>query len=152
MQRFVEAAGIMGIIVMLGVLIRFWGAAPDSVPEHFGRDGRPDSFGDKRILLLMPAVSIVFYIVFSGLQRIPHALNYIWKITPANAYRQYELMRLLIASLKAEIIWIAVYVVIRQIQISLDISDGLGPVFLPVLSAVLLATVSLYLYLAYQDR
>ncbi len=152
LEKFFEIAAISGVIVGFGVLINHWSALPDSVPRHFGLDGRPDAYGGKEILLFLPIVALIFYLGLTVLGRFPHVLNYAWKITALNAYRQYRLARLLIVSLKAEMIWVFTYIEIIQIRTPLGRAEGLGPAFIPVMLAVFFATIGIYLYLAYKAR
>lgn len=151
-ERFFETAAILGVIVGFGLLISYWSALPDSVPRHFGLDGRPDAYGGKDILLLLPITGLIFYLGLTVLGRFPHVLNYPWKITSMNAYRQYYLARLLIVSLKAEMIWVFTYIEIIQIRTPLGRAEGVGPAFIPVMLAVFFATIGIYLYLAYKAR
>ena len=152
MERFFETAAILGVIVGFGLLIIYWSALPDSVPRHFGLDGRPDAYGGKDILLLLPIIGLIFYLGLTVLGRFPHVLNYPWKITALNAYRQHYLARMLIVSLKAEMIWVFTYIEIIQIRTPLGRAEGLGPAFIPAMLAVFFATIGIYLYLAYRAR
>lgn len=152
MERFFETAAILGVIVGFGLLIRYWSVLPDLVPRHFGLDGRPDAYSGKDILLLLPIIGVIFYLGLTVLGRFPHVLNYPWKITSMNAYRQYYLARMLIVSLKAEMIWVFTYIEIIQIRTALNQAEGLGPAFIPAMLAVFFATIGIYLYLAYQAR
>ncbi len=152
MERFFETAAILGVIVGFGLLIRYWSVLPESVPRHFGLDGRPDAYSGKGILLFLPIVGVVFYLGLTALGRFPHVLNYAWKITSLNAYRQYYLARMLIVSLKAEMIWVFTYIELVQIRAALGQAEGIGPAFIPVMFAVFFATIGIYLYLGYQAR
>jgi len=152
MERFFEMAAILGVIIGFGLLIRYWSVLPELVPRHFGLDGRPDGYGGKGILLFLPIVGVIFYLGLTALGRFPHVLNYAWKITALNAYRQYYLARLLIVSLKAEMIWVFTYIELVQIRVALGQAEGLGPAFIPVMLAVFFATIGMYLYRGYQAR
>jgi hypothetical protein len=152
MERFFETAALSGVIIGFGLLVFYWSALPESVPRHFGLDGRPDAFGGKSMLLFLPIVGLVFYLSLTALGRFPHVLNYAWKITAVNARRQYYLARMLIVSLKAEMIWVFTYIEMVQVRAALNRIKGLGPAFIPVMFAVFFTTIGIYLYLAYKAR
>ncbi len=151
-ERLLEIAGLAGIAFVVSFLIKYWASLPDTVPSHFGYDGRPDAFSGKSFLLILPAVAVFSYTILTFLSRYPHILNYLWKITHQNAYRQYQLSRTMITALKAETIWIFNYIVYIQVRVSLEISSGLSPLFLPILIIAVLGTIGLYLFFSYKER
>ncbi len=49
------------VIATWGVLGRNWSRLPATVPHHFDFSGRPDAFGDKSILWIIPVLSTVIH-------------------------------------------------------------------------------------------
>ncbi|UCE64963.1 MAG: DUF1648 domain-containing protein [Candidatus Zixiibacteriota bacterium] len=151
-KRLLELVSIAGIIYNAFVLLRNWESIPDTVPSHFGLDGRPDAYAGKSSLLLLPIVGFAIYLALTILDRYPHLFSYIWKITPENAYRQYQLAGTMLSALKAEVIWIFNYIVLTAIKISTGNSERLSPLFLPILLVVIFGPICLYLYVSYKEK
>jgi len=151
-ERFAEAAAVVGIAVSFAMPIYLWSVLPDSVPSHFAADGQADSYSGKGFLFFLPAVGLFFYLALSILGKYPHVLNYPWKITVLNVYRQYQLARGFITSIKAEMIWIFIYIEWVQVGVALGRNEIIDPMFLPVIIGAILGTIAVYFYLAYHSR
>ena len=151
-KRLLEIVSIAGIIYIVYILLQNWGSIPDKIPSHFGPDGSPDAYSGKSSILMLPVVGFVIYLVLTILNRYPHLFSYMWKITPENAYRQYQLAGTMLAALKAEVIWIFNYIVLATIKVSMGPSKGLSPLFLPILLIVIFGPICLYLYVSYKER
>jgi uncharacterized membrane protein len=151
-KKLLELVSIAGIIYIAYVLLRAWGSIPEKVPSHFGIDGSPDAYAGKESLLMLPVISIVIYIVITVLDRYPHLFSYLWRITPENAYRQYQLAGTMLSAMKAEVIWIFNYITLTAIKISMGNSEGLSPLFLPIMLAVIFGPICIYLYVSYKER
>lgn len=147
-----EILAAVALMVSFALPLYFWRALPASVPIHFGINGHADSFGTKSALLLLPLVSLFFYALLSLLKRFPHIYNYPWKITPLNAYRQFQLAKGFITAIKAEMIWIFVYIEWVQVGVALGEGKIIDPFFLPVVIGLILGTIAIYFYLAYHSK
>ncbi len=151
-ERFAEAVAVLGILVGFAMPVYLWSSLPDSIPSHFGADGFVDSYSGKGFLFFLPSVGLFFYLFLTILKKYPHVLNYPWKITVINAYRQYQLARGFINSIKAELIWIFVYIQWIQIGVALGRAGHINPIFLPAVITAILGTIAAYFYLAYHSR
>jgi hypothetical protein len=80
--------------------LRAWPTLPESVPLHFGFNGRPDAWGGAGSLAVLLALSWGLYLALSLVQRIPHHYNYPVPVTAENARRLYLLGRQLVFGLK----------------------------------------------------
>lgn len=151
-ERFAEVAAVIGLSISFAMPIYLWSSLPDSIPSHFGADGFVDSYSGKGFLFFLPSVSLFFYLFLTILKKYPHVLNYPWKITVINVYRQYQLAKGFINSIKAEMIWIFVYIEWIQIGVALGRAGHINPIFLPVVITAILGTIAVYFYLAYHSR
>lgn len=151
-KRFLELVSLAGIIYIAFVLLRSWNNIPDEVPSHFGLDGHPDSYSGKSSLLLLPVVGLIVYLTLTILDRYPYMFSYIWKITPENAYRQYQLAGTMLSAMKAEVIWIFNYIVLTMIKIAMGKAEDLSPLFLPIFLIVIFGPICVYLYVSYKER
>jgi uncharacterized membrane protein len=142
-----------GVLLFLIILLfQNWERIPDSIPTHFGASGKPNSWGSKYTLLLLPSILIIIYSGFTILSRYPHVYNYPWQITEENAERQYLLARTFLSWLKLEIILLFTFIEWTTIQVALGYSEGLGFKFLPISLIVVFGTIGIYFWLAYKAR
>jgi uncharacterized membrane protein len=147
-----ETAAALGMLTMLYVAITSWPLLPEIIPHHFGVSGKPDAWGGKWILWLLPGISLVLYVGLTILGRYPHVYNYPRPITEKNAAAQYHLARTMIVALKAEIILLFAYLQQQTIQVALGKTEGLGVAFLPIFLILIFGTIGIYFVKAYQAR
>lgn len=147
-----ELVAIAGLAFIAYLLILNWDILPDRIPAHFGFEGRPDAYGNKSTLLLLPGAAVLVYLLLTLVGRYPHIFNYPWKITSENAYRQYQLAVTMMTALKTEIIWIFNYITLIEIRVSLGNAEGLGQMFLPIFLIVIFGPIGIYLYISYKER
>jgi uncharacterized membrane protein len=136
-----EIAAIMGLVGAFAILGSAWSQLPERIPLHFDITGKPDGWGNKGWLWILPMIGAVIYVGFTALVRVPHRFNYPWKITPENAQRQYRIARSLLTWLKAQITLLLAAIAWTTIRVALGKAEGIGAWFVPVLVGVLLATV-----------
>ena len=151
-KRLLEFVSLAGIVFAVYFLVINWDILPRTVPSHFGLNGRPDAYGDRSSLLLLPGAAVLIYILLTVADRYPYTFSYVWKITPENAYRQYQLAGTMLAALKSDVIWIFNYILVVDIKVSLGTSKGLSPIFMPILLGVVFAPICIYLFFSYRER
>lgn len=80
---------------------------PQIVPTHFGFDGSPNSFGDKKIFLSLILISVILVCSTLTLSRFPHIFNYPVKITENNYISLYTLASsfMIVLSLELSVIF-----------------------------------------------
>lgn len=147
-----ETAAALALLTMAFVAIKRWPLLPETIPHHFGVSGKPDAWGGKWILWLLPGISLVLYVGITILSRYPHIYNYPWSITEENAATQYHLARTMLGALKAEIVLLFAYLQWQVIQAAFRESEGLGMAFLPIFLILLFGTIGVYFVKAYQAR
>ncbi len=147
-----EVAAVGGILLNLGLFGLFWPRLPAVVPTHFGVSGRPDAWGDKSTILILPAASLILYFMLTIVSRYPHKFNYLWPITAQNAAVQYRLARSLLLWLKVEIIALFGFLEWTTIWTALKQGEGLGLIFLPAVLGLIFGTLGVYFYFAYRNR
>jgi uncharacterized membrane protein len=145
-----EILALSGLAFELVVIMYKWAALPAVIPTHFGFSGQADDWSGKKWLLLLPALSLVFYLGLTWLSRYPQKFNYPWQVTERNAERQYYLAASLVNVLKAELVWLFAIITWQAIRVALGQATGLGIAFLPIVLVVTGATVIIYLYRASQ--
>jgi len=147
-----EIAAGAGVVWMVGLAIFSYSALPAVIPTHFGLGGEPDGWGPRWTILVLPAVGLALYLLLTLLGRIPHRLNYPWKITEANAARQYRLVRIFLTGLKTELVLSFCYIKVAAIRVTMGNASGLSPIFLPSFVGMTFLTILTYVILSYRAR
>jgi uncharacterized membrane protein len=125
---------------------------PDTIPRHYNFVGQPDGYSGKSIIFILPALTIVIYLLMTIGPRFPHIFNYPFQLTDENAERQYRNMTFMIRTLKIIIIVIFGYLTYATIQNGLGKMQGLGTWFTPVTLLLLLGTVVYFTYKGFRLR
>jgi uncharacterized membrane protein len=144
--------GAVGVLVCFFVVLRYWPLLPDTVPTHFGPSGKPDAWGGKASLLILPIVGAVLYSGMALLSRFPHIYNYPWTITEQNARTQYRLAAGLMRWLGLGIAWLFAYLQWNTIQTAFNKSNGLGSGFMILVLAVTFVPLVVYFIKGRQAR
>jgi uncharacterized membrane protein len=147
-----EVASAAGILLIFVITLLAWGNLPEKVPTHFNAAGKPDSYGDKWTIWLLPFINVAMYAGISAISRFPHVFNYLWTITPENAPRQYRLARLMMHGLKTVVVYMFLYIQWKGIEIAQGNSTELGWYFLPLSLVILTGSLMVYLRMAYKAR
>lgn len=143
---------IVGVILSVYLPWRYWGVLPDRIPTHFDYAGKPNGWGSKGALLILPIIEFVLFTVLSIVQRFPQVYNYPVKITEANARRQYTLARSLLAWLSFEMVWLFGYIEWKSIQTALGQTQGLGLVAIMAFMAATVGTTVYYIRLSHKAK
>lgn len=89
---------------------------PDTLPTHYNAAGVADDFGAKANLLILPLLATLLFVFLTLLTKIPHKFNYLVKITPENAYRQYVNATRMLRVLKGCIVMVFAIIVLQTLQ------------------------------------
>lgn len=94
MRPFDWLLELLGWATLAWLLASFWSVwpgLPDTVAVHFDVAGRPDRYGDKNILWLLPAVGTLCFALLWVVARVPHLHNYVIPIHDGNAAWAYRI-------------------------------------------------------------
>lgn len=94
------------LVAQVGAIAWLWSRLPGRIPMHFGPGGRPDAWGGRGTILLVPVVTAALFALLGFVARFPHAFNYPFPIAEANAPQQYALARGLLMALRAALGWL----------------------------------------------
>lgn len=84
----------LGVVLLIGLWAYALGAfmhLPPTIALHFDAMGRPDGYGGKISVLLVPALTTLMAAGMFIINRYPHIFSYPVKITSQNALYQYTL-------------------------------------------------------------
>jgi uncharacterized membrane protein len=126
-DRALELLALAALVGFAGVAAAFAGGLPERIPIHFGFGGNPDGWAGPASRWALPALALVLYATLTWVSRVPHAYNYPWAITPANAERQYRLARRLVLALKALVCWQFGAIYLQSLEVTTGARPGLSP-------------------------
>ena len=136
-----ELAGKLFLVFIWGLTAYTFLKLPTIIPIHFNISGQPDNYGDKRTLLILPALATLLYLGLTQLNKYPHIFNYMVDITEENAPRQYTIATRMLRFIKLAILLIFSLVILFAYLTTIGVTKGLGFWFLPLTFTLFLAPV-----------
>jgi uncharacterized membrane protein len=110
----------LGLLIALWILpLYFYHRLPDQVPVHFNLGGDADRWGNRTMLWLLPILGTLIYGVLGWLSTRPEQLNYLQKITPENAARQYAQGIWVLQMVRFLALTVFVFVMVNTLRIAL---------------------------------
>lgn len=152
LDHLIEALALAGWLTLLALTVALWPTLPQRLPLHFDAAGRPDGWGARSSFLTLPILGTVLYAALTVVRRFPHAYNYPWPITAANAERQYRLARRMIAAIKAIAVWLFAGLLWGTAQVASGGAQGLNSAILPLTLLAFPITLTLYFVAARRAR
>lgn len=141
----IELSALLGIILNWVLPLIFYFQLPEIITTHYGIDGKPNDWGSKNSIFILPVISTILYIGLTILNRFPHIFNYPVKVTPDNFVQLYIRYTRIIRVMKLVIILIFIFI---EWQVCKVEGDGALPVWfmmliigVPVVLPVILAFV-----------
>lgn len=138
-QKIIEIACIAVILFTIVFWIASYSSIPEQVPTHFGFDGRPDAFGDKKSILLLPVIALLIYALITMLLFFPGTWNIPVKLTPRNRERVLTATRTLLCLIKLEVCTLFAYLFVCSAR-----GMPLGTASMPVVLIIIFGTVIAY--------
>ncbi|WP_088225226.1 DUF1648 domain-containing protein [Desulfosporosinus sp. FKB] len=152
LENIFDIGAIIGVVASLIYPVIIWSSLPSKIPAHYNIQGQVDRWGSKGEIFLLVPVIILMYIFLSIINRYPHKFNYPFAITEQNAEIQYQIARLMVQSLKAEVIWIFAYIQWRTIEGAIGKELGLGIGFILISILLPLVTLIFYIWQAFKAK
>ena len=143
-RKNLEVVSVAGVLLMAWITAAAFhgpGGLPARIPVHFNALGQADGWGSRGSLLGLPIVAILLYILMTVVSRYPAVFNYPVRVTPQTRPRLQELALEMIAWLKAELVWLFVWIEHVTIELARRGEGSLSPFFMPVVLAVVLGTI-----------
>lgn len=142
-----EMIAAIGLILMAGYAIYWYGKLPEIIPSHFS-GGKVDGYSNKGFIFFLPAVGLFVYGLLTFVAMIPHTFNFPVKITPQNALYQYRLATRLIRVLKTMIMFLFFIIMVNIVHSALHAEVGKQFFLLIPFFFLIFATVITYMILA----
>ena len=141
MDKLIEILGWLAFIALIILPIYFYNQLPESIPIHFDGSGKPDSYGGKKMFLLIPIIGIILFILLKKLSQHPSKFNYPVKITEDNAILHYTIASRMIRTINALTTVLMAYITYGLAMVALDKQESLGyPIFI-LIGLILFVTV-----------
>lgn len=141
-----EILAVLGLATLLFLSAFHYGQLPEQIPTHFGADGRPNAFGPKTTLWVLPVLGFVLFSILTFINRCPERFNFTVGITAENAESQYIMATRLTRAMKAIVMLLFAFLVWRTIGIAQNEADRLGIWLLPIVLVTTLGTVFFYIF------
>ena len=138
---FLEITAFVLILLLWIKVISSYSSLPEIVPKHYGFSGKPDAYGDKINILLLPSVGTVLFILLYVLTYFPHTFNYPLKITEKNVVSVYKSATRFIRILNLYLIFVFFVISYHSLEIAQQKAKALGVVTVPMLIIGLLVLI-----------
>lgn len=145
-EKLLQVLSLALLIGMIALTVSSASSLPATIPTHFGADGRPDGWGGKGSLLMLPILSAVLAAGLTVLERFPWMYNYPVEITEENAAVQYKMARQMLEWMKLFILAVFFYLQWQTVQAARNLSSGIGAWFLPAFLLVMFGTMGVMIY------
>ena len=93
-DRALGTAAWIALASLWAITLYHYNSLPGTIPTHYDLSGKPDRYGKKAMLLLLPLIGTVLFAILGLLNRYPRFFNYPGKLTEANAARLLRILRL----------------------------------------------------------
>lgn len=147
LERILKGLVVVAVPGMFVGAAVAWPDLPDRIPVHFGLSGRPDRWGSRVWIWLLPSLAALVTAGLSLLERHPRIYNYRVPIHDENRATQYRLARELVVQLEAAVVLLFGW--LEWIVLDSAVRAGTRPDVTPILLA---APVLLLLPLVYWIR
>ncbi|HTJ29609.1 MAG TPA: DUF1648 domain-containing protein [Acidobacteriaceae bacterium] len=148
MRKLLEAVALFVLLAnLIFTLDALLGphALPTRIPTHFNLAGEPTTWGNPRMLLLLPLISLALYVLMTMLSRRPASFNYPAPVTAQNRKRLHRLAIEMLAWLKAEVLTLFALIQFFAIR-TVRVQQNVLPIWLmPVELLLVFATIFWYI-------
>jgi uncharacterized membrane protein len=144
-EKLLQAVCAIILAVHIILLIKVWNILPSSMPTHFDFFGKPDGYGSKNTMLMLPIMSSGLYAMLTILERFPKIYNYSVDINELNAAFMYQTGREMMVVLKTVIVAIFAYIDFATVETARGAWNGLSPWFLIVSLVILFGSMIYYI-------
>jgi uncharacterized membrane protein len=139
-----EGISLAGLVAVFAIVIFHWEDLPERIPAHFGASGRPNRWGAKSELWILPITSLILYVTLTAASRYQKLINVPFTID-RNAPAVRQILLSMSIALKAVAQVAFVYMIWMSVNTALGRANGLGILFAPVFLLATSAPIVFYL-------
>jgi uncharacterized membrane protein len=144
-DKRIEQLSLLFLLLLLGLSVYVYIKTPDIIPVHFGISGKPDNYGSKWVLIILPVLGIGSYLLLTTLNRYPHIFNYPGPITGQNAEKQYAMATRMLRCIKLTVLVLLTTIVLFTYLTTLGVVKGIGVWVIPVFGVLMFAPVVIFI-------
>ena len=139
-----DIASLASLFFLIALPFLYYADLPDTIPIHYGADGKADGYGSILTIFLLPAIGTLLFAGLTMLNKYPHLFNYPHEITEENKERSYRSAQKMISALKLLITLIFAYITFVTIRKSDSDTASLGTLFLPLTCFMIFGLIAYY--------
>lgn len=129
-DKALEVIGLLALCFFWFFNLSHFNQLPEIIPTHFGANGEPDGYGNKWIIITLPAVGTLIYLGLTLVSRFPHKLNYAVTISETNAEKQYGIVSRMLRVMKITLLIVFFILDYQTMQLAIGLPDLFGRWFL----------------------
>lgn len=148
----IEFLAISFLILLFAIPLFYFSQLPERIPIHFNFEGKPDGYGSRASLFILPVTGLFMYFLLTVLAIFPHVYNFPVTITAENAEVQYRLATRLMRILKTVILILFSFISWMSIRTAVGNASGIGKMFLPVFLFITFGVMIIYFKLAQDNK
>lgn len=141
LEKIMIAITIISVTLIWIYVIFNISKLPNLIPTHFAMNGKPNSWGSRNTILIMPIMCTITSALLIGITRFPKFFNYQVEITKDNVERQYRNSIDLMLALAIEVAGTFIYIEYKMIKSALGMSNGIGSYFLIIFMVIIFITI-----------
>ncbi len=126
--------------------ILYYPLLPDTIVTHFDFNGKPNDYGSKNTIWILPGITTILMILFKILGKRPDRFNYIVNIDESNAAFQYKSAVRMLNLLALNISFLFSYILYKLINGCLTQHSELDIWFIPILLISVLTPTFYFVY------
>ena len=142
----IQICTILGLIALIIIPLLAYHKLPETIPTHYGIDGKADGFSGKINVFLLPILGIAIFVFFKWISKYPHKFNYPFQITEENRERSYQTAVRMIKFLNAMILCSLAYITYSTIRTAAGEQSGLSKMFIPIFIILNVGITFYYVY------
>lgn len=139
-----EGISALAIIAAIGDVAMHWNILPARIPVHFGAAGSPNAWGDRNMLPILLATTIVMAVVLTVAENYQRLINIPMKVD-RDSPEVRRLLRSMAIAMKAVITVSSVWIIDLTMRTAVGEANGLGRAFLPLFLAAIVLPIAYYL-------
>lgn len=152
MDIWLERSALFALMLLWAFTIYAFKQLPEIVPIHFDGAGKPDGYGTKWTMFILPLITTALFFGITAINKHPHIFNYTTTITEENAEQQYRMATRLLRFTNLGVVLIFLAIEFSTYRTGLGKSDGLEPWFFPMVIVLSLAAAIVPLVMAAKNH
>ncbi len=144
-DKVLFVAALLLLVSLWMIVLYNYASLPEIIPIHYNASGEVDGYGNKIHILVLPLVATFLFGLLSYLIKFPHKYNYLTRITPENAARQYKYAARSLRAIRLSVVIIFLLIAYETLQHTRDTINQFGKWTLPFMLAIIFVPMFYYM-------